>query len=94
MFANCICKSKILDRGKVELRREEALLFLKELLGVSPNMTPEAITLFQSKNPSSYTVHIKEKLSSQAVRDVAQKLNLLVKEEKDVMVVYSLLLEH
>jgi len=34
-------------------------------------------------------VRIKEKLSSQAVRDVAQKLNLLIKEEKDVMVVYS-----
>jgi len=90
MFANRICKSKILDLGgKAKLRRREALLFLKELLGASPNMTPEAITLFQSKEPDNYTVHIKEKLSSQAVRDVAQKLNLLMKEEKDVMVVYS-----
>jgi len=71
------------------LRRDEALLFLKELLSASPNMTPDAITLFQSKDPNSYSLHIKEKLSSQAVRDVALKLNLLMKEEKDVMVVYS-----
>ena len=90
MFANRICKSKTLDLGgKTKLRRDEALLFLKELLSESPNMTPEAISLLQSKDPSSYTVHIKEKLSSQTIRDVAQKLNLLMKEEKDTMVVYS-----
>jgi len=64
-------------------------LFLKELLSASPNMTPEAITLFQSRDPGSYTMYIKEKLSLQAVRDVAQKFNLLIKEENDGMVIYS-----
>jgi len=90
MFANRICKSKTLELGgKEKLRREEAISFLKEVLSADPNISPEAVTLSQLGKPNNYRLKIKENLSSQTVKEVAQKHHLSVKEEKDVMIVYT-----
>jgi len=71
------------------LKREDALSFLKEILSESPFMTPEVVSLNRLQNPDSYTVHIKERSSSQIIKDIARKRNLLVKEENNVMVIYT-----
>lgn len=88
MCANRICNNKTLLLG-TKLKRDEALSFLKEVLSESPYTSPEAVILNQTKGPDSYTVNIKETFSSQTVKDIARKHNLLVKEEKNAMVVYT-----
>ena len=57
------------------MKRDEALLFLKEVLNESPYMSPDAIALNQTKEPNDYTVNIKEIFSSQTIRDIASKHN-------------------
>jgi len=90
MFANRICKHKKVElRSRANLKREDALSFLKEILSESPFMTPEAVSLNRLQNPDSYTVHIKERSSYQIIEDIARKRNLLVKEENNVMVIYT-----
>jgi len=71
------------------LKRDEALSFLKDVLSESPCMSPESVVLNQAKDADSYTVTIKETFSSQIVKDIAHKHNLLTKEEKNITVVYT-----
>lgn len=71
------------------MKRDEALSFLKEVLIESPYTSPEAVILNQERDSDSYTVNIKETFFSQTIKDMAQKHNLSVKEEKTMMVVYT-----
>jgi len=49
----------------------------------------EAVTLNQLQEPDSYTVHIREALSSQLIKDIARKHSLSVKEENNMTVAYA-----
>ena len=64
-------------------------MFLKDILSESPYMSPESVTLNQLQEPDSYTVHIREALSSQLIKDIARKHSLSVKEENNMTVVYT-----
>ncbi len=71
------------------MKRDEALSFLKEVISESPFTEPQAVTLHQLKDSDKYTVNIRETFSSNTIKQIAQKRNLLVKEDKDMIVVYT-----
>ena len=79
---------QVLSMGSV-LKRDEALSFLKEVLNASPYMSPEALSLTQLGDSNNYSLNIKEYFDSKILKEIAQKRHLMVKEEKNVTVVYS-----
>ncbi|MCL5949251.1 MAG: hypothetical protein M1490_02090 [Candidatus Bathyarchaeota archaeon] len=75
--------------------RNEAVTYLKELLNLCSDMSPESMSFETPTNSDSvgYRVHIKGKIHDidrQRVKDVAKKYNLVVKEDSDGVVVYKL----
>ena len=71
------------------MKRDEALSFLREVLSESPYTEPQAVTLHQKKGSDKYAVNIRETFPSNTIKKVAHKRNLLVKENKDEIVVYK-----
>jgi len=74
--------------------RNEAVTYLKELLSLCNEMSPESISFENPKGCDSvgYRVHIKGKIQEsdkERVRDVAKKHSLAVKEDTDGVVVYK-----
>lgn len=74
--------------------RNEAVTYLKELLSLCNELSPESVSFENPKNSDSvgYRVHIKGKIDEsdkQKVRDVAKKRCLAVKEDADGVVVYA-----
>lgn len=76
------------------MERNEAVTYLKELLIVCNDMSPESVSFEKPKNSNTggYTVHIKgaiQESDKQAVKDVAKRQRLAVKEDQTEVVVYK-----
>ncbi len=76
------------------MERNEAVTYLKELLTVCNDMSPEAVSFEKPKDNdfSGYAVHIKGAIldsDKQAVREVAKKHSLAVRENLNGVVVYK-----
>lgn len=74
--------------------RNEAVAYLKELLSLCNELSPDTVSFENPKNSDSvgYRVNIKGKIQEperQMVRDVAKKYSLAVKEDPDGVVVYK-----
>jgi hypothetical protein len=75
-------------------QRNEAVTYLKELLTVCNEMSLDSVSFEKSKSndPTCYTVHIKGAIQDsdkQAVKEVAKKHSLAVKENLNRVVVYK-----
>jgi len=70
------------------MQRNEAVSYLKAVLSSDQSLSPDAITLEATKGQNGYKVHIKGAYVKATVKEIAQKRNLAVKEEKDEMVVF------
>jgi hypothetical protein len=73
--------------------RTEAVTYLKELLSLCNDLSPDSVSFENPNNTKSvgYRVHIKGKIYEpeiQKVRDIAKK-HLSVQEDKDGIVVYK-----
>ncbi len=73
--------------------RNEAVTYLKELLNTC-DMSPDAVSFENPKDSDSigYRVHIKGQIhetDKQAVRNIAKKHSLTVKEQSDEVIVYK-----
>ena len=78
------------------MKRHEAVTCLKEITSTCTNMSPDSITLFNSRpdDPDStgYQVHIKTVLDNetkQRLQNIAEKHSLALKEEKGKVVIYQ-----
>ncbi len=76
------------------MQRNEAVTYLKELLAVCNEMSPQVVSFENPKNSATvgYIVHIKGEIhdsDKQAVRDVARRQRLAVKEDISEVVVYK-----
>jgi hypothetical protein len=76
------------------LDRSEAIVFLKELLSLCNNLSPESVSFGTpiDSNSIGYRIHIKGTIcesDKQSVRDVAQKHSLSVQEDPDGVVIYK-----
>lgn len=75
-------------------QRNEAVTYLKELLTVCNEMSPDSVS-FEKPNDSDstgYTVHIKGAIQDsdkRVVKEVAKKYSLAVKENLNGVVVYK-----
>jgi hypothetical protein len=78
------------------LKRHEAVTCLKEIANNCSNMSPDSVTLYNSKPDDSlstgYQVHIKTVLddeTKQQLQNIAEKHSLALKEEKGKVVIYK-----
>ena len=77
------------------MNRHEAVAFLKEIINTCENMSPDSVALIHSmddQNSTGYQVHIKTVLDSetkQQLRNIAEKHNLVLKEEKGKVIIYK-----
>ncbi len=74
--------------------RTEAIIYLKEVLTLCGEMTPESVYLENSKNidSSGYRVHIKGKIletEMQKIREIAEKHSLEIEENPDGIIIYN-----
>jgi hypothetical protein len=74
--------------------RHEAVTYLKEVLTLCGNMSPESVSFEQSETSDSlgYRVRIKGIIyepDRKMVRDVAKKYSLAVKEDAEGILVYK-----
>jgi hypothetical protein len=74
--------------------RNEAVTYLKELLSLCGELSPESVSFENPKNSISvgYRVHIKgtiQEYDKQKVRDIAKKHSLAVQEDTDGVVIYK-----
>ncbi len=73
-----------------KMRRNEAILYLKALLGSDIYISPDSVSIEEQQ--ASKTVEIRIKISNiqrEQIRETAKKRDLIVKEENDSMVIYS-----
>jgi hypothetical protein len=78
------------------MKRHEAVTCLKEITSTCTNMSPDSITLFNSRpddrDSTGYQVHIKTVLDNetkQRLQNIAEKHSLALKEEKGKLVIYQ-----
>jgi hypothetical protein len=78
------------------MKRDEAVTFLKEITNTCTNMSPDSVTLFNSKpddlDSTGYQVHIKTVLDNetkQRLQNIAEKHSLALKEEEGKLVIYQ-----
>jgi hypothetical protein len=76
-------------RGNEPMERTEAISYLKAILSSGSHISPNAITLEGAKEKLGYEVHIREFNYRETVRDIAKRRHLLVKEQKDEIIVYK-----
>lgn len=69
--------------------RNEAVSYLKDVLSSNELISPNAILLEELKGNMGYKVRIKGVTYEQTVKEVAQKHNLSVIEEKGELVVFK-----
>ena len=72
------------------MQRNEAISYLKALLGSDINISPDSVSIEEQQ--ASKTVEIRIKISNnqrEQIRETAKKRDLIVKEENDSMVIYS-----
>ena len=70
------------------MQRNEAISYLKKLIGTDINFSPDSI--FLESQGDSKIVKIRIKTRERAlIRDFAKKLDLKVEEESDNILVYS-----
>jgi hypothetical protein len=74
--------------------RNQAVNYLKDLLKICNDMSPEALSFenLQTSDYDGYCVRIKGKIltaDKQIVREIAEKHRLNVKEEKGEVLVYT-----
>ena len=77
----------------VPMDRNEAVAYLKEILTLCSDLSPDSISFENPNNTHSvgYRVHIKGKIYEhdlQKVKDIAKKHLLAVQEDSDGIVVY------
>ena len=75
------------------MERNEALNYLKELLKICNDMSPEAVSFEKSKTADSegVTLRIKgtiQEVDRRAVREIAKKHSLSVAEEKGEVIIF------
>ena len=78
----------------MSMERNEAVTYLKDLLVVCNEMSPEVVSFEKPKNNQAvgYTVHIKGAIldsDKQAVKEVAKRHRLAVKEDLSGVVIYK-----
>jgi hypothetical protein len=78
------------------MKRNEAVTCLKEITITCTNMSPDSITLFNSKpddlDSTGYQVHIKTVLDNetkQRLQNIAEKHSLALREENGKVVIYQ-----
>jgi cell division protein FtsL len=71
------------------MQRNEVISYLKEVLSQDATICPNAITLEAPKDATGYSVHIKGASQPHTIKEIANKRNLSVKEEKDLIIVYK-----
>ncbi len=88
-YASLIWTGKKQLLGK-KMQRNEAILYLKALLGSEINISPDSVSI--EKQQASKTVKIRIKISNydrQHIIETAEKRALEIKEETDSIVIYS-----
>jgi hypothetical protein len=93
-FLNERVTASLILRGKksvlgAQMQRSEALSYLKEILNADSNISPDVITLEKPTLSNGYRVHIKELYHPETVKNIAQKHQFALKEEKGEIVVYK-----
>ena len=76
------------------MQRNEAVTYMKELLNVCNDMSPEAVSFDKPKNnnKAGYMVRIRGEIhesGKQAVKDVAKRHRLAVREDESEVIVYK-----
>jgi hypothetical protein len=76
----------------MRMDRTEAVNYLKELLKNCNNMSPESVSFEKPADCQEYTVRIRgtiHEVDKQAVREVAKKYSLSIREEKDQILIFK-----
>lgn len=83
--------------GMPNMNRHEAVTYLKDLLNVCNEMSPDAVSFENLQNDTSgYRLRIRgtiQECDKQKVRDIAKKHSLEVKENQNEVIVYTPLSE-
>ena len=69
------------------MQRNEAISYLKQLLGTNSGISPDAISIEVQENPKGVRIRIKIS-EKELIKDVANERNLSVKEENDSIIVF------
>ncbi|MGD6852489.1 MAG: hypothetical protein ACQCN6_10570 [Candidatus Bathyarchaeia archaeon] len=75
--------------------RQEAVAYLRELFSQCNDLSPNAVSFEQPKNGDSvgYRVRIRGNMhetDKTALKEIAKKRNLTVKDDRDEVIVYNL----
>jgi hypothetical protein len=76
------------------MNRNEAVIYLKELLNQCNDMSPNAVSFEQLRTNDSinYSVHIRGSIAEsdrQIVRDIAKKQGFAVKDNSDGVIIFN-----
>lgn len=72
------------------MQRNDAIAYLKELLDLGLNISPDAVSLEEKDTPRKVEVRIKiSVIQRESIKDVAKNQNLTVREEGETIVIYS-----
>lgn len=73
------------------MQRNEAISYLKELLGSDIDVSPESVSIERKRNSETVEVHIKITNSKrETIKEIAKKRELTVKEDSDKVIIYGL----
>ena len=72
----------------IETQRNEAISYLKQLLGTNSGVSPDAIFIEEQENPDTVRIRIKSN-EKELIKDMAKERNLLVKEESDSIIILA-----
>ncbi len=70
------------------MQRNEAISYLKKLMGTDINFSPDSIFLESQGDSKIVKIRIKTR-ERDFIKDLAKKLNLKVEEESDNILIYS-----
>lgn len=71
------------------MERNEAVCYLKEILGKNNQISPNIISLDRIKACKGYSIRIKEVHDTTVVIEVAKKHNLEIIEDKGELILYK-----
>lgn len=70
------------------MQRNEAISYLKQLLGSNSDVSPDSISIEEQENGKTVRIRIKTN-EKEHIKDVAKERNLLVKEENGSIIIFD-----
>jgi hypothetical protein len=72
----------------MSMQRNDAISYLKELLGTSSGVSPDAISIEEQENHKTVRIRIKTN-ETERIKDMARERNLSIKEESDSIIIFA-----